>query len=118
MACPVVHFEFWSRDPQGIADFYNRVFDWDIQHIPEMDYRMVQGQAPGIGGGIMKPQDGPLPGPTSLYIDVEDLAAYGRKVTEAGGKIIVDNQTVPGMGSFSLFADPEGRVIGMWKRES
>jgi predicted enzyme related to lactoylglutathione lyase len=22
---------------------------------------------------------------------------------------------VPGMGSFALFADPDGRVTGMWK---
>jgi len=27
----------------------------------------------------------------------------------------VEEQEVPGMGSFSLFADPDGRVMGMWK---
>lgn len=117
MARPVVHFEFWSREPQRVAEFYKTVFDWDIQHIPEMDYRMVAASPQGgIGGGIMQPKDGPIPAPTSLYIDVDDLDTYGRKVVDAGGQIIVDKQTVPGMGSFSLFADPEGRIIGMWKQ--
>ena len=48
--------------------------------------------------------------------DVEDLAAYRKRITDAGGKILVEEQQVPGMGAFSLFADPEGRVLGMWKQ--
>ena len=51
----------------------------------------------------------------AFYVAVDDLAAYRAKVVEAGGKIIVEEQQVPGMGSFALFADPDGRVTGMWK---
>jgi predicted enzyme related to lactoylglutathione lyase len=36
-------------------------------------------------------------------------------VVEGGGKILVEEQAVPGMGSLSLFADPEGRMMGLWK---
>jgi predicted enzyme related to lactoylglutathione lyase len=46
---------------------------------------------------------------------VDDLAAYRTKITDAGGKIVVEEQAVPGMGAFTLFADPDGRVMGMWK---
>jgi predicted enzyme related to lactoylglutathione lyase len=106
----------WSRNPEQAADFYKKVFDWEIQHIPELDYRMVAtGGTGGINGGIMKPKDGPIPAPTSLYIDVDDLDAYGRKIVEAGGKMLVEKMDVAGMGSFSLFSDPEGRVLGIWK---
>ena len=35
--------------------------------------------------------------------------------TKAGGKIHVEHQDVPGMGAFSLFTDPEGRMMGLWK---
>jgi predicted enzyme related to lactoylglutathione lyase len=52
----------------------------------------------------------------AIYIDVNDLDAYGKKITDAGGKLIVEKQQVPGMGSFSLFADPDGRVLGIWKQ--
>ena len=115
MACAVVHWELWSKDPAKVSDFYSKVFDWKIQHMPEMDYRIVEAAAPGIGGGIMKPQDGPWPGNMSMYIAVDDLAAYRAKIVAAGGKIVVEEQQVPGMGSFALFADPEGRVLGIWK---
>jgi hypothetical protein len=35
---------------------------------------------------------------------VDDLAAFRRRVVEAGGKILMEEQAVPGMGSFALFA--------------
>lgn len=118
MGKPVVHFELWSKDPQKVSDFYAQVFDWKIEHIPAMNYRLVTtGSEQGIGGGIMKPQDGPWPGNMSFYIDVEDLGAYRKKITAAGGKILVEEMPVPGMGAFSLFEDPEGRVLGIWRQD-
>lgn len=30
--------------------------------------------------------------------------------------MIVEKMAVPGMGAFSLFSDPDGRVLGIWKR--
>jgi predicted enzyme related to lactoylglutathione lyase len=117
MGCAVVHWELWSKDPARVSDFYRKVFDWDIQHVPEMNYRMVEtGGAGGINGGIMQPdRSGPWPGNMSFYINVDDLAAYRRKIVAAGGKVVVEEQEVPGMGSFSLFSDPDGRVMGIWK---
>ena len=116
MPTPVVHWEFWSRDPAKVSEFYSKVFGWKIQHIPEIDYRIVDtGAGAGINGGIMKPQDGPMPGNMAFYIDVDDLAAYRRKIVEAGGKIIVEEQEVPGMGKFCLFEDNDKRVLGIWK---
>ena len=117
MGKPVVHWELWSEDPQRVADFYAEVFDWNIQHVPELDYRLVEtGGEGGINGGIMKPQRGPWPGNMAFYIDVDDLAAYRQKIVEAGGKIVVEEMEVPGVGSLSLFEDPEGRVLGLWKQ--
>ena len=53
-----------------------------------------------------------------FYIGVDDLAAYRKKVVAAGGKIHVEEQKVPGMGKFSLFTDPEGRMMGLWKSKT
>ena len=117
MGQPVVHFEFWSQDPGKASEFYQQVFDWKINHIAEMDYRMVEtGGKGGINGGIMKPKKGSWPGNMALYIDVDDLATFRDKITAAGGKIVVEQQDVPGVGQFSLFEDPDGRVLGMWKQ--
>jgi predicted enzyme related to lactoylglutathione lyase len=115
MGRPVVHWEFWSRDPNKLGEFYKKVFDWSIRHIPEMDYRLVEtGGAGGINGGMMTPKQGPWPGNMCFYIDVDDLAAYCAKIRAAGGKVVVERMDVAGVGAFSLFEDPDGRVIGLW----
>ncbi len=120
MGRPVVHWELWSEDPGKVADFYAKVFDWNIQDLPELDYRLVRtgGGDKGIDGGIMKPKQGPWPGNMALYIDVDDLEAYRQKIKDAGGKIIVDHTDVPNVGSFCLFEDPDGRLLGLWKQNA
>ena len=40
----------------------------------------------------------------------------GADRARTGGRILVDEQAVPGMGSFCLFADPDDRVLGIWKQ--
>jgi predicted enzyme related to lactoylglutathione lyase len=120
MGNPVVHWELMSRQPGKVADFYAKIFGWKVEHRPDLNYRVVDTQAkgdmPGINGGIVQPdKPGPWPGNMLFYILVDDLAAYRRKVVEAGGEIHVEEQEVPGMGWLSLFTDPEGRMMGLWK---
>ena len=100
-----------------MGDFYAKIFGWKVDHRPEFNYRIVDtGADTGINGGIMKPErPEPWPGNMVLYIAVDDLAAYRKKVEVAGGKIHVKEQKVPGMGKFALFTDPEGRMMGLWK---
>ena len=87
MGFPVVHFEMMSRDPAGVSDFYAGLFGWKVKHMPELNYRTVDtGSKLGINGGILRPErEGPWPGNMVLYIAVDDLAAYRRKVVAAGG---------------------------------
>jgi predicted enzyme related to lactoylglutathione lyase len=116
MGRPVVHWEFWSASPDRISKFYEQAFDWQSQHVPDLNYWMVNtGGTGGINGGIMTPQDGHWPGKLAFYIDVDDLAASLARVTSAGGQVLVDRQEIPGMGAIALFSDPDGRVVGLWK---
>jgi predicted enzyme related to lactoylglutathione lyase len=121
---PVVHWELMSRDPAKVSDFYAKTFGWKVKHMPEINYRIVDTDAkasgmPGINGGIVKPdKPEPWPGNMLCYILVDDLAAYRKKVKAAGCKIQIEEQKVPGMGKFSLFTDPEGRMMGLWKPKS
>ncbi len=118
MGNPVVHWELMSKDPAKVSDFYAKIFGWKVKHMGgPVDYRIVDtGGEGGINGGIMKPERaGPWPGNMLFYIAVDDLAAYRKKIVAAGGKIQVEEQKVPGMGKFSLFTDPEGRMMGLWK---
>ncbi len=120
MGRPVVHWELMSKDPAGVSEFYAKLFGWKVTHHPEINYRIVEtgakGAMAGINGGIVKPdREGPWPGNMLFYILVDDLAAYREKIVAAGGRIHVEAQEVPGMGTLSLFTDPEGRMMGLWK---
>ena len=117
MGKPVVHWEFWTEEPGKIAEFYRKVFDWIPRSIPGLDYTLVEtGGAGGIDGGIMTPKKGKWPAKLALYVDVEDLATYRDRIAEAGGKVLVADQEVPGVGRLALFEDPDGRVLGLWQR--
>ena len=117
MGNPVVHWELMTKEPAKVAGFYEKLFGWKVDHVPELDYRIVDtGAGTGINGGIVKPaREGPWPGNMVLYIAVDDLAKYREKVLAAGGRIHVEEQKVPGMGKFALFTDPDGRMMGLWK---
>ena len=123
MGNAVVHWELMSKDPEKVSAFYAKLFGWKIDHRPEHNYRIVEtgaeGEMRGINGGIVKPTEaGPWPGNMLLYVLVDDLAKYRKKILAAGGKIHVEEQKVPGMGKFSLFTDPEGRMMGLWKAKA
>jgi predicted enzyme related to lactoylglutathione lyase len=117
MGQPVVHWELMSKEPGRVADFYAKIFGWKVQHMPQINYRLVQtGAKLGINGGIVQPdREAPWPGNQIFYVAVDDLAAYCRKIESAGGQIHVRSQEVPGMGWLALFTDPEGRMNGLWK---
>jgi len=117
MGQPVVHWELMSKEPEKISGFYSKLFGWKVTHRPELNYRIVDtGTKMGINGGVVKPdREGPWPGNQLFYVAVDDLAAYRRKIVEAGGQIHVEEQQVPGMGWLTLFTDPEGRMNGLFK---
>jgi predicted enzyme related to lactoylglutathione lyase len=117
MGNPVVHWELMSNDPAGVSAFYAKIFGWKVKHMPKLNYRTVDtGSKDGINGGIFKPErEGPWPGNQIFYVGVDDLAKYRKKVVAAGGKIHVEEQEVPGIGSLCLFTDPEGRMNGLFK---
>ncbi len=117
MGQPVVHWELWSRDPHKVADFYAKAFDWNISHLTEMKYWLVDtGGEGGINGGVLKPQEGKWPGNTAFYISVDELEPFRKKIQDAGGKILIERQEVPNVGEFCLFSDPDGRALGIWKQ--
>jgi predicted enzyme related to lactoylglutathione lyase len=40
------------------------------------------------------------------------------RIVDTASQIHVEEQKVPGMGKFSLFTDPEGRMMGLWKTKT
>jgi predicted enzyme related to lactoylglutathione lyase len=117
MGNPVVHWEMMSKNPEKACDFYKKIFGWKITPHPEIGYNVAEtGAQGGINGGIFKPdREGPWPALLTMYILVDELAPYRKKIVAAGGKIHVEEQEVPNMGWLTLFTDPDGRMMGLWK---
>src|SRR3972149_9317977 len=68
MPNPVVHFEICVKDGAKGAAFYSKLFGWEIQHMPEMNYHMVgQQEGQGIGGGIFYGLKGGVPAHRSVH---------------------------------------------------
>jgi hypothetical protein len=64
------------------------------------------------GGFFPNKPDWPAQHP-SVVIAVDDINEAVRKVTEAGGKVLGEPMTIPGVGQYVSFTDTEGNRASM-----
>jgi predicted enzyme related to lactoylglutathione lyase len=112
MGCPVVHFEIGCRDKARAAEFFSKLFDWNMQEAGPATM-IDTGAGSGINGHITSLGHEPH-NYVTFYAEVEDVQAYLDKAIALGGKQLVPVVTIP-QGQFAWFADPEGNAIGLWK---
>lgn len=116
---PVVHFEMPYHDAARAGAFYTQVFGWKPRFLGEemgnylhlttsetdactTDHRGT------INGGMFpfKP-DWPMQYP-SIVIAVDDIEAAMRRIIAAGGQVLGQPMTIPGIGAYVSFKDTEG----------
>ncbi len=118
MGNPFVHVELNTPDPQKAKAFYSKLFEWELEEmpnpvVPSNSYTIIK-VGTGTGGGMMQQvPNGPLA--WLPYVSVEDVRASTQKATSLGGKIMKDVTEVPGMGWFSIIQDPTGAILGLWQ---
>ncbi|HET9732194.1 MAG TPA: VOC family protein [Acidimicrobiales bacterium] len=110
MAHAVVHWEIGGRDLDRLSLFYKELFDWEGAGF-DPNYRLVT-PPEGLGGGLMRCPDDTAPYVT-VYVSVDDLDATLVRVKELGGAPFVPPTPIPGVGSFALFKDPDGNILGI-----
>ncbi len=118
MTHPFVHIELNSPDPAKAKAFYGKLFQWQLEDMPnpatpDHAYTVIK-VGEGTGGGIMKQVPN---GPAGWipYVLVDDLRAATDRAKSLGGKIMKDITEVPDMGWFSIIQDPVGSLVGLWK---
>ena len=109
----VIHFDIPSNNPERLADFYRRLFGWEIQNWGLVEYWLAAtgpDSEPGINGAIARrdPREG-----TRNTISVKSADETLREIGEAGGKALGEKMAVPGVGYHALCEDPEGNVFGI-----
>jgi predicted enzyme related to lactoylglutathione lyase len=111
MANPFVHIEIRTRDMGKCKAFYEKVFDWQVSEQP--GYGLIDAGAPPAGGIFPAPPEVPLG--VAVYVGVDSIEETVKKIRDAGGRIVVEKQEVPGMGWFTTFLDPEGNEMSAWQ---
>ena len=119
----VVHFEIPAEDVKRAKKFYESVFGWQTNDIPEMDYTMLitsptdernmPKEKGAINGGMMKRSD-KVKSPV-VTISVSDIDDTVKKLEKAGGKLVLPKVKVEKMGFSAYFKDTEGNVVGLWQ---
>jgi predicted enzyme related to lactoylglutathione lyase len=113
MGSPVIHFEVGGSDAERSRRFYQELFGWEIT-VDGSGYGAVRtGSKQGIGGGVMQAPPGRSNWVT-FYVAVDDLETSLRSVEELGGTRITEPVPVGEVGSFAMFADPDGNMIGLF----
>jgi predicted enzyme related to lactoylglutathione lyase len=109
-------FEVVGKDGAKLRSFYGSLFGWQIADSGTgMDYGLVAPANGGIGGGIGRSPDGGE-GFVTVYVEVDDPAAYLARAEKLGGKTVVPPTEIPSVNlTFALFTDPEGHLIGLSK---
>jgi uncharacterized protein len=110
MTNPIAHFEIMGKDAIALQSFYAAAFDWKLSPpMPEMgNYSLYDPEGQGVGGGI-----GEGDPRVTVYIRVSDLQAAMKRVTQAGGRILMPATPVSETLTIALFADPAGNTVGM-----
>ena len=114
MGNPFVHVELMTKDVNKSKEFYQSLFDWELEDIPEMNYTVIK-VGEGTGGGMMKNPMPDAPSEWLPYVLVEDVTAWTEKAKSLGATIVKPVTEIPGIGSFSVMIDPTGATLAMWQ---
>lgn len=121
----IVHFEIPADDIERAKAFYTKAFGWQIKtdKMPDgADYNAaittptgvdLTPKKPGEINGALIQRDEKLKAPL-ITVGVDSVEEAIKKVTDAGGKVVLPRNEVPGMGEYAYVADPEGNTIGLW----
>jgi predicted enzyme related to lactoylglutathione lyase len=114
----IIHIEIVAADHDRAADFYSKVFGWQVTPAPApQGYLLADtGAGEGIDGAIVSSRYQTQP--TIAWIDVEDIETTLDAARGAGGEPAGEVQELPGVGRLCYLRDTEGVLIGLRQRSS
>ncbi len=106
-------------DPQAAVAFYSGLFGWDFEDVMPPDSagkyfiaRLRGGDVAAVGS---QAEGGPPLAVWKTYIWVESADETASKVTDAGGRVVVEPFDVMDAGRMAVFTDPEGAAFCVWQ---
>ncbi len=117
MANNIAHFDVPADDVERARRFYERVFGWRFEAWGPPDFYLIHTGTPvdpGIHGSLSKrlhAGTGRVRTGFECTISVGDLATIKAAVVANGGKLVLDEHEIVGVGTLIRFEDPEGNVV-------
>jgi predicted enzyme related to lactoylglutathione lyase len=114
MPNPVAHFDVPADDVERARRFYERVFGWRFEPWGPPDFYLIHtgdGVEAGLHGSVSRRSAPPAPGGRVGFectIAVQDLAAIRAAIVENGGRIVLEEYEIVGVGRLIRFEDTEG----------
>ena len=105
-------------DPEAVVDFYRGLFGWELENVMPEDAPGQYFEAKLNGGevaAISSMPEGMPHAAWNTYIWVESADETAKKVTEAGGSVLMEPFDIFDSGRMAVFADPEGAVFSVWQ---
>jgi len=118
----IIHFEIPANNIKRAQQFYEKAFDWRMNHMKEMNYTIMTTTASGkkgptkpgaINGGMMR-RNGIVTGPV-VTVNVKDIEKSMKAVSRLGGRVLKGKMPVGNMGYSAYVKDTEGNIIGLWQ---
>ena len=104
-------YDVMTTDTAAAAQFYADVVGWTPQDSGSPGYTALMVDGMGVAGLMAMPEDAAAMGARPCwmgYIHVPDVAATMASLRAAGGKILKAPQTIEGVITFAVAADPQG----------
>lgn len=113
------HFEINAEDPIRAKNFYENVFNWKIEKWEgPLEYWLITAgdeDEPGINGGLQRREN--KEDTISNYIGVKSVDDTIKKIEKNGGKVIKPKNSIPGVGYYAIFKDPEGNRLDLMEED-
>jgi uncharacterized protein len=106
-----------SPDVEGSKAFYTALFGWEAETSAEPEaggytlFSLRGKQVAGVGP-VMAPDQPPA---WMTYVNERDVDGTVKRITDAGGTVMVAPMDVMEHGRMAVVADPTGAVLGIWQ---
>jgi predicted enzyme related to lactoylglutathione lyase len=105
-----------TPDLDGSIRFYGDLFGWEAvrggEEVSGYSTFLKDGRAVAGVGPLMNPQQ---PVVWTTYLSSYYIDAAAKRVTDAGGQVVVPPADVTDLGRFAIFTDRAGAAFGVWQ---
>jgi uncharacterized protein len=121
MGQSVIHFEIIGKNPEGLRNYYGKLFGWEFDMSSPVseavseptNYGFVEQNSDGVGipGGVGGGAG--YDGQTIFYVGVPDVEAALQQAEALGGTRKIGPEKAPTGLVVGHFTDPQGNLIGL-----